>query len=69
MTKLQIIARLWSIIFDLLLLTTGQSNKMLEQIEHDIDVAEYHCRKYADVEDDELAEHKKDECPKDILPF
>lgn len=56
MTKLQIISKLWSIIFDLVLLANGQSNKTLQEIEKDIDLVEFNCRKYADVDDDELPE-------------
>lgn len=51
MTKLQIISKLWSIIYDLLLLIKGSQSKTLEEIEQDMDVVEYHCRKY--VEEDE----------------
>ncbi len=51
MTKLQIISKLWSIIYDLLLLIRGSQSKTLEEIEQDMDVVEYHCRKY--VEEDE----------------
>ena len=65
MTKLQIISKLWSIIFDLILFVKGKSNKSLEQIEQDIDIAEYNCRKYTD---DELPENIRAE-PDDELPF
>lgn len=41
MTKLQIISKLWSIIFDLALLANGQSNKTLQEIEKDIDLVEF----------------------------
>lgn len=58
MTKLQIISKLWSIVFDLVLLANGQSNKTLQEIEKDIDLVEFNCRKYADVDDDELPENK-----------
>ena len=51
MTKLQIISKLWSIIYDLLLLIIGSQSKTLEEIEQEMDVVEYHCRKY--VEEDE----------------
>lgn len=51
MTKLQIISKLWSIIYDLLLLIKGSQSKTLEEIEQEMDVVEYHCRKY--VEEDE----------------
>lgn len=69
MTKLQIISKLWSIIFDLILIIKGESDKTLEQIEKDVDLAEYHCRKYADTDDDELPENIRAEPLKDILPF
>lgn len=65
MTKLQIISKLWSIIFDLILLVKGESRKPLEQIEQDIDIAEYNCRKYVD---DELPENIRAE-PANELPF
>lgn len=69
MTKLQIIAKLWSIIFDLILIIKGESDKTLEQVEKDVDLAEYHCRKYADVDDDELPENIRAEPLKNALPF
>lgn len=65
MTKLQIISKLWSIIFDLILIIKGESRKPLEQIEQDIDIAEYNCRKYVD---DELPENIRAE-PTDELLF
>lgn len=58
MTKLQIISKLWSIIFDLILIIKGESDKSLEDIEKDIDIAEHNCRRYADTEDDELPRFK-----------
>lgn len=48
MTKLRIISRLWS---DLRLYIRGQSSKTLEQIEDELDITEYYCRPYADVDD------------------
>jgi hypothetical protein len=69
MTKLQIISKLWSIIFDLILIIKGESDKTLEQIEKDVDLAEYHCRRYTDTDDDELPENIRAEPLKDILPF
>ena len=51
MTKLKIISRLWSHITDLRMLIEGKGSKTLSQIEEEIDVTEYHCRKYADVDD------------------
>lgn len=55
MTKLQIISRLWSIIYDLIFLAKGTTTKSLEEIETDLDVIEHACRKYADIGDDEIA--------------
>lgn len=51
MTKLRIISRLWSHITDLQLYIRGQSSKTLEQIEDELDITEYYCRPYADVDD------------------
>ncbi len=51
MTKLQIISKLWSLVYDLLLHIKGHSDKSVEEIETDIDVLEYECRKYADTDD------------------
>lgn len=46
MTKLQIISRLWSVIYDIKLKTKSQ-----DEIDRELDVLEYECRKYADIED------------------
>lgn len=46
MTKLQIISRLWSVIYDIKLKTKSQ-----DEIDRELDVLEYKCRKYADTED------------------
>lgn len=46
MTKLQIISRLWSAIYDMRLGTKPQ-----EEIEQELDFLEYECRKYADIDD------------------
>lgn len=51
MTKLQIIARLWSHITDLRMILHRHSAKTIEQIEKEIDITEYHCRRYADADD------------------
>lgn len=51
MTKLQIISRLWSHITDLRMLANGTGKKTLEEIEMEIDITEYHCRPYVDVDD------------------
>lgn len=48
MTKLQIISKLWSAIYDLIFLIKGTPTKSLEEIEVDLDVIEYVCREYAD---------------------
>lgn len=49
MTKLQIISRLWSTIYDLKL-----KQKSEAEIDQDLDILEYECRKYADVDDEEI---------------
>ncbi len=54
MTKLQIIAKLWSAVYDLEFLAKGTPTKTLEDIEDGLDVIEYACRKYADCDDDEI---------------
>lgn len=46
MTKLQIISRLWSVIYDMKLKTKSQ-----DEIDRELDILEYECRKYADTED------------------
>lgn len=46
MTKLQIISRLWSVIYDIKLKTKSQ-----DEIDRELEVLEYECRKYADTED------------------
>ena len=51
MTKLRIISRLWSHITDLRMYIRGQSSKTLEQIEDEMYVTEYYCRKYTDYEE------------------
>ena len=55
MTKLQIISKLWSAIYDLIFLIKGTPTKSLEEIEADLDVIEYARRRYADCDDDEIA--------------
>ena len=47
LSEMQIISRLWSVIFDLLLYAKGKPAKSIETIERDIDVLEYRCRPYA----------------------
>lgn len=54
MTKLQIIARLWSHINDLRAIAWGRGKKTLEQIEKELDQTEYYCRPYADADDEEI---------------
>lgn len=48
MTKLQIISKLWSAIYDLIFLIKGTPTKSLEEIEADLDVIEYACREHAE---------------------
>lgn len=55
MTKLQIISKLWSAIYDLIFLVKGTPTKILEEIEADLDIVEHACRKYVDCDDDEIA--------------
>ncbi len=50
MTKLQIISKLWSAIYDLLLLINGTPVKTLEEIQQELDLLEYLCRPYADAD-------------------
>ncbi|MCC8157291.1 MAG: hypothetical protein LIO54_08450 [Oscillospiraceae bacterium] len=54
MTKLQIISRLWSHVNDLQLYIRGHTEKTMDEINGEIDITEYACRKYADADDDEL---------------
>lgn len=51
MSKLKIIARLWSHITDLQLYIAGNRKKSLEQIEKELDLTEMYCRPYADADD------------------
>ena len=52
MTKLQIIRRLWSAIYDLLLYIQHDPNrKPLDEIEDNLDVLERSCRKYENTDD------------------
>ena len=53
MTKLKIISRLWSHVIDLRMLIEGHGTKTLEEIESELDVTEYYCRPYADIDDTE----------------
>ncbi len=66
MTKLKIISRLWSSIYDLLLreketedqLKKTEINvkhqKSLEKIQNDLDLTEIACRSYVDTDDEEI---------------
>lgn len=51
MTKLKIIARLWSHITDLRLYINGNRKKSMEEIEAELDATEMFCRSYADADD------------------
>lgn len=57
MTKLQIISKLWSAVYDLVFLVKGTPTKSLEEIEDNLDIIESACRKYADC--CEMTEEKK----------
>ena len=59
MTKLQIISKQWSLIYDLLLFNKGESERTLEEIEQDMDMLEFQCRKYAGADDEELMMQKE----------
>ncbi len=53
MTKLQIIAKLWSAIYDLIFLIKGTPTKSFEQIEAELDETTSYCQKYAeDIEEE-----------------
>lgn len=52
MTQLQIIRKLWSVIYDLLLyIQKDPKRKPLDEIEDDLDLLERACRKYEDIDD------------------
>lgn len=54
MTKLQIIRRLWSVIYDLLLyIQKVPDHKPLDEIEDNLDILEKACRKYENIDDEE----------------
>lgn len=54
MTKLQIIRRLWSVIYDLLLyIQKVPDHKPLDEIEDNLDFLEKVCRKYENIDDEE----------------
>lgn len=54
MTKLQIIRRLWSVIYDLLLyIQKVPGHKPLDEIEDNLDFLEKVCRKYENIDDEE----------------
>ena len=46
MTTLQIISKLWPVIYDMLLAT-----KPWEEIDKELDILEYKCRKYVDTDE------------------
>lgn len=66
MTKLKIISRLWSHITDLRMVIDGHGTKTLEEIESELDVTEYYCRPYADIDDTEDCPEKPVENKKTI---
>lgn len=51
MTKLKIISRLWSAIYDLKMLVNGTGKKSMDDIDKELDIIEMHCRRYADTDD------------------
>lgn len=48
---LKIIARLWSVIYDLLLYIDGSRRKSIDEIRTELDVIELQCRPYAEAGD------------------
>ena len=55
MTQLQIIRKLWSVIYDLLLyIQKDPRRKPLDEIEDNLDLLERACRKYENTDDNEL---------------
>ena len=55
MTQLQIIRKLWSVIYDLLLyIQKDPKRKPLDEIEDNLDVLEKACRKYENTDAYEL---------------
>lgn len=55
MTQLQIIRKLWSAIYDLLLyIQKDPCRKPLDEIEDNLDLLERACRKYENADDNEL---------------
>lgn len=48
MTKIRIIAKLWSAIYDLKMLIDGTGHKTMQQIDTELEIIEYACREYAD---------------------
>lgn len=50
---LRIISKLWSAIYDLKMYINGTGTKTMDQIDEELDVLEYQCRKYSDTDDTE----------------
>ena len=53
MTKLRIISKLWSVIYDLRMYINGTGTKTIGRIDRELDVLEHQCRKYTDIDDTE----------------
>lgn len=51
---LRIISKLWSVIYDLKMYINGTGTKTMGQIDEELDVLEYQCRKYNDTDDTEV---------------
>ncbi len=51
LTKLQVIALQWQIIYDLVFYAKGSKSMTFEQIQDKMDYAENQCRIWADVDD------------------
>lgn len=58
---IRIIRKLWSAVYDLLLLVEGRPVKTLEQIHKELDLIEFMCRPYSDAdENDEFPDFLKE---------
>lgn len=65
MTKLQIIRRLWSVIYDLMLYIQNDSKKKsIDEIEDELDLLERACRRYDEVDEGEMLYEDQQPCRK-----
>lgn len=54
MTKLKIISKLWSCIYDLKMFINNTGTKTMEEIDGDLNEIELYCRDYTDMDDMEI---------------